>query len=76
MEPNKDFKLLTYEIFNKVGEINAYIYECKNYPLCHMDKIDKAKLIKIEGYRYFYYSYKNKEWGKDISPISRKKKCY
>ena len=73
MELDKNFKLLTYEIFNKVGEIKAYIYECENYPLCHMDKIDKTKLIKIEGYRYFYYSFKSNEWG-EISPISKKQK--
>ena len=73
MKPKDDFSFLTYEIFPIMGNISVSIYECDNYPLCHLNKIDKNKLKKIDNYQSYYYSYKKDDL-KNISPISKNQK--
>ena len=71
MKPVDDFNHLTYEVFRYRGEIEVSIYNCENYPLCHLndDKIEKS--TKINDYKSYYYTYNKAEW-KIISPISKK----
>ena len=38
MKPKDNFKFLTYEVFPIAGELSLSIYECDNYPLCHLNK--------------------------------------
>ena len=37
MKPKDNFNFLTYEVFPIGGDINVSIYECDNYPLCHLN---------------------------------------
>lgn len=74
MKPEEDFNILTYEIFQNYGTNEIFIYECDNYPLCHLDKIDNNKLIKVEEYKSYYYSYRKNEWDENITPISKNQK--
>ena len=73
MKPKDDFKYLTYEVFPIAGDISVSIYECDNYPLCHLNDLDKTKLKKIDNYQSYYYSYNNDDL-KNISPISKNQK--
>jgi hypothetical protein len=73
MKPRDDFDFLTYEVFPIAGDISVSIYECDNYPLCHLNNIDKTKLKKIDNYQSYYYSFNNKEFT-NISPINKKQK--
>ena len=70
MKLEDNFNYLTYEVIPSIGTISVSIAECNNYPLCDINEI-KSK--KIDNYRNYYYTtYSRKEWGKDISPISKK----
>ena len=71
-EPDKDFDFFTYQVFRQYGEVNVSIYECENYPLCHLDKIDEKKLIRTENIQTYFYSYNKSEWNENITPISKK----
>ena len=76
MKPDNDFGFLTYEIISYdpllKGNISVSIYECDNYPLCHINDEIIKKSKKIEDYKNYYYTFKKEEWGKDISLISKK----
>ena len=77
MKPKNEFKFLTYEVFPIIGNISLSIYECDNYPLCHLNylnEINNDKLKKIENYKSYYYTYNKDEWDNDISPISKRQK--
>ena len=73
MKPRDNFKFLTYEVFPIGGEISVSIYECDNYPLCHLNDINERKLKKIDNSQSYYYSYNKNEF-KNISPIGKKQK--
>ena len=72
MKPEDDFNFITYEVIPDYGDIDVSIYECDNYPLCHINNgISNSKNIGV--YRNYYYTtYTKKEWGEDITPISKK----
>ena len=72
MKPEYDFNFLTYEIIPYLGDIDASIYECNNYPLCHINDEIIKKSKKIEKYMNYYYTFNNNEWEEDINPISKK----
>ena len=72
-ELDKDFNFLIYQVFPKIGEVSVSIYECENYPLCHLDNIDENKLIKAENIQTYFYSYNKSEWNENITPISKRK---
>ena len=71
-EPEKDFNYLIYQVFPLFGEVNVSVYECENYPLCHLDNIDEKKLIKFDDIQTYFYSYSRDEWKDDITTISKK----
>ncbi len=71
-ELDKDFNFLIYKVFPKIGEVSVSIYECENYPLCHLDNIDENKLIKAENIQTYFYSYNKSEWNENITPISKR----
>ena len=73
MKPRDGFEFLTYEVFPIAGDISVSIYECDNYPLCHLNDIDKTKLKKIDNYQSYYYVFNAQEF-KNISPIDNKQK--
>jgi len=70
MKPEKDFNLLTYEVFPFSSDVEALIYSCENYPLCHINKEINEKSEKLEDYKSFFINYNKKEWNN--SPISKK----
>ena len=73
MKPEDNFNYLTYEVFPFIGDMRAFIYECDNYPLCHIDEkaIDESK--EIYGFQNFYEKFTKDDW-KNISPISKNQK--
>lgn len=73
MKPEDNFDYLTYEVFPFIGDMRAFIYECDNYPLCHINKDSIAKSIEIQGFQTFYKKFRKDEW-KNISPISKEQK--
>ena len=73
MKPRSDSNFLIYEVFPMAGDISVSIYECDNYPFCHLNKLDNTKLKKIDNYQSYYYSYNNDDL-KNISPISKNQK--
>ena len=72
MKPDNDFSYLTYEVFPISGNISVSIYNCENYPLCHIDEQIIEKSENIKDFQSFYYTYYKKEWDNDITPISKK----
>lgn len=73
MKPEDNFNVLTYEVLPNYGDIDVSIYECENYPLCHINENALNNSINITGfYKSDYYFYSKEEWGKDITPISKK----
>ena len=73
MKPDNNFNYLAYEVFPFSGDIKAYIYECDNYPLCHIDSEAIAKSQEIEGFQTIYKKFTKDEL-KNISPISKQQK--
>ena len=73
MKPDNNFNYLAYEVFPFTGEIKAFIYECQNYPLCHIDSETIDKSEEIKGFQTFYKKFAKDEL-KNISPISKQQK--
>ena len=73
MKPRDDFEFLTYEVFPIAGDLSVSIYECDNYPLCHLNDLDKKKIKNIDNFQSYYYVFNNKEF-RNISPIDKKQK--
>ena len=68
--PQKDYSKINYNLFNKNGFSQLYIYNCDNYPLC-LNK-NGTRVIKPRNIDKFttYSIYKNKLKA-EINPISK-----
>ena len=67
----EDFNFLTYEIIPVGGEIEVYIFNCENYPLCSPTD---ENIEKVSDYETFSYTFSKDEWNNEISPISKNQK--
>lgn len=68
--PLKDYSEINYNLFNKNGSSQLYIYNCDNYPLC-LNK-NNTRVIKPRNINQFttYSIYKNKLKA-EYNPISK-----
>ena len=72
VQPDNDFKYLTYNVNNTYGVVKASLITCYNYPFCEINQDLLSKGTPLINYNTFSFSFNQTEISNKMTSISKK----